>query len=102
MSCAERPFFYFNSHPREGGDEAATIGGARQIISIPTPARGVTAKMHIYSVKNLAFSPYFLRSASKNFFFIFALRKIFHTFVFLILRRSASKSRMTAIGAVIG
>ena len=33
---------YFNSHPREGGDEEAIDEETGEVISIPTPAKGVT------------------------------------------------------------
>ena len=73
----------FNSHPREGGDQTSMEDYLRMMISIPTPARGVTAKMHIYSIENLAFLPYFLRNASKNFFLYSRSAKFFTHLSFL-------------------
>ena len=55
----------------------------KQNISIPTPARGVTAKMHIYPIENLAFLPYFLRNASKKFFLYSRSAKFFAHLSFL-------------------
>ena len=43
--------WYFNPHPREGGDLVPTaFGGTMEVISIHTPAKGVTAPMFSASV----------------------------------------------------
>ena len=81
---------YFNSHPREGGDQHVHDVQFLDLISIPTPARGVTGGAGFPPPRHCHFNSH-PREGGDDLRFEIPLPAI-----------PASKSCMTVIGAVIG